>query len=46
MNPGISDFLAPPKAPAHTLGHYFLKPKLTDKTAMTKAAAMAIVPWV
>lgn len=29
----------------HTLGHYFLKRKLTTKTAITKAAAIAVVPW-
>jgi hypothetical protein len=29
----------------HTLGHHFLKRKLTNKTAITKAAAMAVVPW-
>jgi hypothetical protein len=25
--------------------HHFLKRKLTNKTAITKAAAMAVVPW-
>jgi hypothetical protein len=45
MNPGISaDADAAELALVRLLG-YFLKRKLTNKTAMTKAAAMAVVPW-